>query len=621
MRTPGEAALAGVATPLGAGPDDQRRELASLHERLRQTELRLHGMEQIGQILASGPDLGSVVEEIDKRSALLMDCERASLCLLDGGRLVRTVVHDGVTPELELRLGQGIAGWVVEHGRAVNVKDAYRDPRFDATFDERTGFRTRSILSQPLRDHHDRPLGVLQALNKRQGYFSTDDEALLEAIANQAAVVIRSARLFTDLARKHHTLMDTQVELAEQTSELNLLFAIEHAAAVARDLDEALDGALAATLGEYPCEAAAVLLCAEGEAQDPLTPRHWRVRRAAGDRGHELAGATGLAMEPLLSEALIEGRGLLLFDSPRLPAIPKLLAGFGRIETLVSMPLLRTGHGASEMTAGERPIGALMLINSRRFPRCFDELDRHKLAVIASRMALSVALAGALEDERKAERMAAIGGALSGIVHDLRTPLTLLDGYARMLAREDDAAARLAVREKHKQQIDRVNGMIHDVLAFARGESQVLPRKVWMRDFLSEIEEMLRIELEGSGVVLSVEAVYRGGVRMDDAKMKRVLTNLARNAREAMGLRGGELRITALESEGRAVLRVSDTGPGIPAEMEGRLFESFATFGKEHGTGLGLAVVKAIVDQHDGTLEVLSVPGEGTTFNIGLPIA
>jgi signal transduction histidine kinase len=160
--------------------------------------------------------------------------------------------------------------------------------------------------------------------------------------------------------------------------------------------------------------------------------------------------------------------------------------------------------------------------------------------------------------------------------------------------------------------------MIQDVLAFARGQSQVLPRKVWIRDFFNEVEEMLQIELAGSRVQFVVDAQYKGGVRIDDAKMKRVLTNLARNAREAMGGHGGELRITASEEGERVVLRVSDTGPGIPPEMEGRLFQSFSTFGKSHGTGLGLAIVKTIIDQHEGTLEVHSLPRQGTTFVIGL---
>jgi len=606
--------------------DDTASELAALRERLHQTEQRLLGLQhiaQIGQLAASDPDLDGVLHEIVRRTTSLMECERATLYLIgdDGRTLTARVPTEAGPLVIELAVGQGIGGWVAEHGRAVNVKDAYRDPRFDPRFDRQTGFRTASILCQPMRDRHDRVLGVVQALNKRGGYFTTADEALLEAIANQAAVVIRNARLFDDLARKHHALLEAQVRLHERNSEMDLMFAIERAAAVARGLDDALEGALQATLNEYPCEAAAVLLLSEHVDGRPAQVRRWRVERAAGELAADLEGMSGHAAEPLLSEALVHGRPFVIFDAPHLPEVPELLRGLLRIETLALMPLTRSERGEEGEPVFERLLGALLLVNSRRFPRCYDDLDLHKLEVIAGRMALSVTLSRAREEERKAERMAAVGGALSGIVHDLRTPLTLLDGYARMLSREATPEERQALRDKHKRQIALVNGMIHDVLAFSRGQSQVLPRKVWVREFLAEIEEALRIELEGSRVELAVDAEYKGAVRMDDAKMKRVLTNLARNAREAMGHEGGALRIVATEADGRLQLRVSDTGPGIPKAMEGRLFESFATHGKAHGTGLGLAIVKTIVDQHEGTLAVESRPGQGTTFIIGLPLA
>lgn len=594
---------------------------------LRECEARLHAMQQISQIshlLSAEPELDKVLDEIGRRTAQLMECERASLFIVadDGRTLSARIVGDDAFV-VELRMGQGIAGWVAEHGRAVNVKDAYRDPRFVAHIDQATGFRTRSILCQPLRDRHERPLGVLQVLNKRGGdYFTTHDEVLLETIAAQAAGVIRSSRLLADLAHKHHALLDTQVRLQERNSEMDLMFQIERAAAVARGLDEALDGALAATLSEYPCDAAAVLLLEDDGAPEVGRERRWRVRRAAGEHGRLLAHAVGRAGEPLIDEALCAARAVVLFDDPVLPARPPLLAPFARVETIAVIPLQWRERNDDDETTGDTTLGALVMVNSRRFPKGFDDLDLHKLGVIASRMALSVRLAGAMEADRNAERMAAIGGALSGIVHDLRTPLTLLDGYARLLCREADADERGALRVKHKQQIEVVNGMIQDVLAFARGQSQVLPRKVFVRDFVQALDEMLRVEVEHVPVRLSVVAEAKGAMRIDEGKMKRVVTNLARNAIEAMGAAGGELEVRVSDDAqrpGRVVLSVRDTGPGIPPEMEGRLFREFASHGKTNGTGLGLAIVKQIVDQHEGTLEVVSAPGRGTTFVVGLP--
>jgi GAF domain-containing protein len=429
-----------VPDAVDAADTAESRELLALRERLRVTELRLKGLQEIGQIghlLSSGADLTHVLGEIADRTTTLMDCERATLYVMsdDGKRLVARIAGQERPLAIELELGRGIAGWVAEHCRVVNLKDAYKDPRFDARTDQLTGFRTRSVLSQPVLDRHGRPLGVVQALNKRDGYFSTADEALLETIAIQAAVVMRSARVVVDLAEKHHALLEAQVKLAERNSEIDLMFSIERAVAVARGLDEGLDGALQATLTEYPCDAAAVLLLDEHDAESAPETRRWRVQRTAGDEGSLFSGRAGVAGEPLLSEPLVGGRELVLFDHPVLRAVPPLLASLPRIETLALIPLRWRGRDKQDDSAEERTLGALMLVNSRRFPKGFDDLDRHKLGVIASRLALSVTLAKALDEERKAERMAAIGGALSGIVHDLRTPLTLLDGYARLLAR------------------------------------------------------------------------------------------------------------------------------------------------------------------------------------------
>ena len=137
-------------------------------------------------------------------------------------------------------------------------------------------------------------------------------------------------------------------------------------------------------------------------------------------------------------------------------------------------------------------------------------------------------------------------------------------------------------------------------------------------DFLNEIQTVLQREMEGTGCSVSVEATYKGACRLDPKKMKRVVYNLARNAREAMGDRGS-FRVSVIADDHHINFRFSDTGGGIPPEMEGRIFESFATHGKENGTGLGLAIVQKIVHEHHGEIAVDSVAGEGTTFTISLP--
>jgi signal transduction histidine kinase len=106
--------------------------------------------------------------------------------------------------------------------------------------------------------------------------------------------------------------------------------------------------------------------------------------------------------------------------------------------------------------------------------------------------------------------------------------------------------------------------------------------------------------------------------RFDEGRLARVIHNLSRNAIEAMGEPGGALTIGARMDGQELVIWVQDTGPGIPAAIEGQLFQSFVTMGKAGGTGLGLAIVKKIVEEHGGSVSVTS-SSAGATFELRLP--
>ena len=105
---------------------------------------------------------------------------------------------------------------------------------------------------------------------------------------------------------------------------------------------------------------------------------------------------------------------------------------------------------------------------------------------------------------------------------------------------------------------------------------------------------------------------------IDPGKIKRAILNLGKNAAEVLR-RKGELTISLRAHNGGLKAQVVDNGPGIPAEIRDKLFKEFVTSGKESGTGLGLSIAKRFVDDHQGSIDVYSVTGEGTTFTIVLP--
>jgi signal transduction histidine kinase len=617
----------GSQAPPGGGPGDppdattSRDRVSSREEdlqgRLRVVELKLRGIEAISRALVSEHNLERILEAVMERTTGLLSADRATLYMVgdDEERLWSKVTQGEDVQTIELAMGQGIAGWVAKYGRAVNVKDAYKDPRFDRRFDEEFGYRTKSVLACPLRNSRQHVIGVIQVLNKAEGYFTPADEDLLGAIASQAAISIQNSKLYLDIVGKNIDLLETQMRLRERTAELELLFGIERAAATATTRDGALEGVLDATLVEFPCEVGAVVLL--DRYRDLF--RYEFVRGPERERLRCLSVGVG---GTVAGEVLRSGQSVSVAGRHRAAEeLPIADAGGGwQVRTLACVPIINKGQR----------LGVLQLINRTDDPRGFRERELRLLEMIAGRMALSLIISQVQEEEQKEERLATIGQMLSGVVHDLKTPLTIINGYAQLAARdvnralgEDPQWAPLrqgvdGYKGLIQQQIAQIKAMTGELLAFARGESQVLLRKVHLSQFLKDLAVVLEEEFSGSGVALVIEPLYAGAARFDENKLRRAIFNLARNAREAMGGEG-EFRIRVEREGDEVVLTFADTGPGIPDEMEGRLFESFATYGKENGTGLGLAIVKAIVDEHHGTIEVTSRRGEGTTFTLRLP--
>lgn len=587
------------------------QELAELRQRNRVMERKLRGIEAISKSLVSEHNLERILEAILGRTTELLQADRATLYLLDNDNqsMWSTVALGEELETIQLEVGQGIAGWVAKHGRPVNVKDAYRDPRFDQAVDKKTSYRTKSVLAWPLTNSRQQTIGVIQVLNKAEGYFTVADEDLLEAIASQAAITIQNSKLYLDIVGKNIDLLETQMRLRSRKRELELLFAVERAAAKTRELDAALGAIVQTVCAELPAESAGVVLY--DRFRDCLV-----IQAAAGTTSDNLCQSQLSAVDGVMAEVFTSGEARFMVGSvanEALSAWREQSPGL-KIRSAAVIPIEQRNKDR-----GDR-LGVLVLINRSGEGRTFDA-DARVLDSIASRVGLSWELIRSRQEEEKAERLAAIGRTLSSVVHDLKTPLTIINGYAQLMARESDGDKRAGYKELVQKQIAQIKGMTQEVLSFARGESKVLLRKVFVDQFLSEVRDQLAPEFIEAGVALEFQPTYRGAVRIDNDKMKRVVFNLARNAREALGDRGGHFAIGVEEVDDTVVFRFSDDGPGIPEAMRGRLFESFATHGKKHGTGLGLAIVKKIVEEHSGTIAVESAPDQGTTFSIVLPMS
>ncbi|HJT87939.1 MAG TPA: sigma 54-interacting transcriptional regulator [Bryobacteraceae bacterium] len=168
----------------------------------------------ICQKMNSEHDLAALLDLIAREATNLLECERASIFLLDREKHeLWSKVALGSEEILRFDAGQGIAGQVVTTGESIHVSDAYRDPRFYAAIDEQTGYRTRNILAVAVRNERGEIAGAFEALNKQGGPFTARDEEALAALAAHAANAVETAQLIGELRRN-------QYELAEQNATL-----------------------------------------------------------------------------------------------------------------------------------------------------------------------------------------------------------------------------------------------------------------------------------------------------------------------------------------------------------------------------------------------------------------
>lgn len=173
-------------------------------EHLQRRIQKLTSILDVAKAMVSQRDLDSLLPMIIDEARRVADADRCSLFLLDrDAQVLYSKVAQGMggTPRIRVPLGVGIAGNVARTGRAINLPDAYADPRFNRAVDLSTGYRTTSLLCVPMFNANGDVVGVIQALNKRGGPFSADDEELLLALGGQAASAVENALLHEEIQR------------------------------------------------------------------------------------------------------------------------------------------------------------------------------------------------------------------------------------------------------------------------------------------------------------------------------------------------------------------------------------------------------------------------------------
>ena len=224
------------------------------------------------------------------------------------------------------------------------------------------------------------------------------------------------------------------------------------------------------------------------------------------------------------------------------------------------------------------------------------------------------------EQLRRTERIAELGTLASGMAHEIGTPMNVILGRAEYLLQRTAEEGMKKGLATIVTQVERITKVMNQLLAFARRKAPER-RAIDLAEIVDEGLEMFeeRIAQNRITVAKTIEPSLPP-VRADRDQLIQVLVNLVTNSLHAMP-EGGRLGLRLAREDSQLCLCLSDTGHGMPEEVRSKVFEPFFTtkdFGK--GTGLGLTVVKGIIDEHGGTIAIESIVGKGTTFCIRLPL-
>ena len=223
------------------------------------------------------------------------------------------------------------------------------------------------------------------------------------------------------------------------------------------------------------------------------------------------------------------------------------------------------------------------------------------------------------EELVRKEQLAAVGSLAAGVAHEINNPTAIIRGNGEILMRKlsAESSAREEVSEILKN-TERISHITQNMLIFAR-EQPINPEEVQINqlllDVLSQVSHQAPCDKIEFVRQLAPELPLLAG---DKIKLRQVLNNLVLNAIQAMEGEGTLTVATELKKE-RIEVRISDSGPGISTELKGRIFNPFFTT-KNAGTGLGLSVSYGIVQAIGGGIDVESLPGQGATFIVRMPV-
>jgi signal transduction histidine kinase len=492
----------------------------------------------------------------------------------------------------------------------VRLEDALADPHYDHRFPAAMSWRR--MLGVPMLRQGE-PLGVIVVGWAEAGPVPKAQEEVLKQFADQAVIAIENARLFEEVQARTRELTRSVAELralSEVSQAVNSTLELKAVLSGIAAHAVALAGADAGAFCAWDADVQAFHLAATHELDEAvvqaLTERPVRLGEAA-------VGRAGLERRAIQIADIDQEPGYTLYDVIRRPGYRALLA----------VPLLRE----------DSLVGGLVLC--RKTPGAFAAETVELVQTLANQSVLAIENAELFEElEQKGRELEAASRHksefLANMSHELRTPLNAVLGYAELIQDGiygEVSAKMQGVLERIQQNGRHLLGLINDVLDLSKieaGQLTLSPVDYSLRELVLDVVSATEALAAEKQLALEVDMpadLPRG--RGDERRLTQVLMNLVSNAIKFT--EAGSVSIRAKVEDGSFVVTVSDTGVGIAAEDQERVFEEFqqvdsSSTRKKGGTGLGLAIARRIVELHGGRIWVESTPGQGSTFAFTLPL-
>ena len=589
------------------------RLLSELRESLQQQTATA----DVLQVISSSPgDLEPVFQTLLENATRICEAKFGTMYFREGDGFRAVAMHGAPPAYVESRLQKLVQpGPATGIGRVLQTKQAVQieDASADHGYSERDPMRVsavelggvRTILDVPMLKENE-VIGAVAIYREVVRPFTDKQVALVQNFANQAVIAIENTRLLNELRQS----------LQQQTATADVLKVISRSTF---DLTSVLQ-----TLVK-----SAARLC-DADCATITRQKNGRLVRAEayGYSSEFLEHLRALPVEPgrgsAMGRVLLEGKAIQIADVLADPEYTLTeVQNLGGYRTMLGVPMLREGV----------PIGVLNLTRSQVRP--FNDKQVELVTTFADQAAIAIENVRLFDEIQDKSRQLEIASQhksqfLANMSHELRTPLNAILGYTELMA--DGIYGELP--EKTMGVLKRLEGngrhllgLINDVLDLSKIEAGQLVLE--LTDYsLEDIAQTVRSTLEPLAVDKKLAFKVEVAAKLpaghgDGRRLTQVLINLVGNAIKFTD--AGEVVIKANATDGSFHLSVRDTGPGISAADQAKLFQEFqqadnAITRKKGGTGLGLAISKRIVEMHGGKIWVESQVGQGSTFSLTVPL-